>query len=489
MAHHFTAGEGALWTQPGGPNTPPVYLGCHEIGDIDEPQGDVELIYCPDPSGPNRFMVVNSLQGSAGAITATVTTDVTDELDYLERARCATPIYVHMVQAGLKNVFTNYDRSFVLTNARVTSRGVSSLTTRAPDNNQRAEMTFDLAAETLIRAVRMSMSRQGISEVQSIKDVSFCNAEECRSATSPGYGSCQIGFATTAAGAAATAKVLMTINGGAWAATVAAPFAVDVDLGGVECFEMGRNTTRVIVSRGETVAGQPAAIAYSDDSGATWVTVTVGANVGAFITTQALRAIGRSDIWAGTSLGYIYHSGDGGVTWDVQEAGIITSTAWNSIDFADADVGWAAGVANEIARTIDGGVGWSPVNGPVAQSGVAINTIHAVDRNRAWIGYANGKLYYTNDAGVTWVERGFSGSGVGSVADIDFIDEYMGVLVRNNGSNVGAVLTTIDGGYTWEPMTTPTNSGLTVAHVCDYLSFFVTGNANSGSGFIAKATA
>ena len=437
----------------------------------------------------NQFQVVNSLQGSAGAITTTITTDVTDELDYLERVKCPTPIYVHMVRAGLKNVFTNYDRSFVLTNARVTSRGLTSLTTRTPDNNQRAEMTFDLAGETLIRAVRISMARQGISESQNIKDITFCNAEECRSGVSPGMGSCEIGFAVAAAGTGAAANVIRTINGGSWAATVAQPFAADVDLGGVECFEMGRNSTRVLVSRGESVVASPATVAYSDDSGATWVSVALPGATGSWVAPQALKAVDRSNIWAGTSIGYIVHSGDGGVTWQTQEAGVINNAAWNSIDFADADVGWAGGVANEIARTIDGGTGWSPITGPAGQAAVAINTIHAVDRNRAWIGYANGRLFFTNDAGATWTERGFSGSGVGSIADIDFIDEYMGVLVRNTASPVGNVLTTIDGGYTWEPMATPTNSGLSVAFMCDYLSFFVAGAANAGSGYIAKATA
>ena len=34
MAHHFVAGEGALFAQIDGPNTIPVYLGCHQIGDV-----------------------------------------------------------------------------------------------------------------------------------------------------------------------------------------------------------------------------------------------------------------------------------------------------------------------------------------------------------------------------------------------------------------------------------------------------------------------
>ncbi|MFG0252983.1 MAG: hypothetical protein ACF8NJ_08935, partial [Phycisphaerales bacterium JB038] len=64
MAHHFVGGEGALWIQRNGPGTRPVFLGCHQLGDVDEPQGDTEAIYCPDPSGPSRFKVVGSIEGT-----------------------------------------------------------------------------------------------------------------------------------------------------------------------------------------------------------------------------------------------------------------------------------------------------------------------------------------------------------------------------------------------------------------------------------------
>ena len=53
----FTAGQGAVWVQPSGPNTKPMYLGCHEVGEVSEGQGDVTLLYCPSAarSGRNCF--------------------------------------------------------------------------------------------------------------------------------------------------------------------------------------------------------------------------------------------------------------------------------------------------------------------------------------------------------------------------------------------------------------------------------------------------
>jgi photosystem II stability/assembly factor-like uncharacterized protein len=487
MSHHFVSGEGILWAQIDGPNTQPYLLGCHQLGDVDEPQGDVELIYCPDPSGPSRFRVVNSVQGAAGAVTTSITTDVTDELDYLERGRCAVPIYVHMSKAGRKDVFTNYDRSFVLTNARVTSRGLTGLTARTPDDNARAEMTFELSAEELVRVVRLSLNRQTLTETLAVNDLTFCNGESCRTTTSAGMDVCQIGFAAVDATVGVAANVLYTSNGADWAATAVDPFGTAENVTGVECFELGRDTTRVIVARGSADAGAPAEIAFSDDNGATWTSVNAGATNGQYApSAQSLHAFDRNNLWLGTQDGYIYYSDDAGLTWAAQDSGVINTGVWNAIHFSDELTGYAVGAANAIAKTIDGGESWSVVTGPSANAAVAATSLFVLDRNRAWVGYANGTLYYTLDGGTTWTQRSFAGSGVGQVRSIKFINEYVGVMARNNASPVGTVLMTIDGGFTWETVTTPTNSGLNSVYVCSPWRFYVAGEANGGTGFIGK---
>lgn len=487
MTHHYVAGEGALWAQVNGPNTAPVYLGCHQIGDIDEPQGDVELIYCPDPSGPSRFRVVNSLQGAAGAVTTSITTDITDELDYLERAKCSLPIYIHMVKSGLKNVFTNYDRSFVLTNARITSRGLTGLTARTPDDNTRSEQSFELSAESLIRAVRLEIARQSISETGAINDVSFCNAETCATDEEVAMGACEIGFAVTDHVSNASANVLKTTNGGTWAVAGANdPFDVQQNIIGVECFEMGRDTSRVLVANGTTDAGGPLELSYSDDMGTTWTDVTAGSTNGEFVpNNNSLFSLSRDNVWVGSNLGRIYYSNDGGTSWAVQENAVIHQGAWNAVHFSNDMVGWAGGAAGKIARTIDGGDSWGEITGPINQ---AINAVFSFDRNRVWVGYDNGTLYFTRDGGVTWTQRSFAGSGVGKVKDIKFYNEYVGVMVRNNATPVGNALMTIDGGYTWEPMTTPTNTGLNAVYVCNEHSFYIVGEPQASTGYIAKAS-
>jgi photosystem II stability/assembly factor-like uncharacterized protein len=492
MPVHFVSGQGSLWAQRNGPNTEPIYLGCHQLGDVDQPEGDVELIYCPDPSGPSRFKVVGSVQGAAGAITTSITTDVTDELDELERAKCPFTLFAHMSKSGRKDVFPNFDRTFVFTNVRITNRGISNLVARTPDDNSRSEQSFDISSEALLRLKEPSINRQSIAETSHINDITFCNDETCRTDEQSAQAVAQLGFAATDAPAGSpgvTANVLKTTNGSTWTATASDPFAAAENIIGVECFDLGRDTTRVVVARGTTDASNPAEIAYSDDNGTTWSNVNVGSTNAEYAPTRfSLFAYDRNNIYLGTQAGRIYFSGDAGLSWEAVENQVIHSGAWNVINFVDQNVGWAGGAANILARTVDGGTGWSVITGPSAEAANAVTTIEVLDRNRVWVGYDSGNLYYTNDGGVNWGTRSFTGTGIGQVRDVKFFNDSLGFLATNNASPLGTVHWTIDGGYTWSTLTTPTNAGINMLYVADEWTVFAAGEAQGGTGYIAKGT-
>ncbi|HUW94628.1 MAG TPA: YCF48-related protein [Anaerolineae bacterium] len=490
MTHHFVSGEGALWAQRNGPNTVPVYLGCHQLGDVDQPEGDVELIYCPDATGPSRFKTVGSLQGAAGAITTSVTTDITDELDELERTKCPFTLFVHMSKSGRKDVFTNFDRTYVFVNVRITSRGLTNLTARTPDDNARAEQTFDLSAEELLRLITPTITGQSNSETMAANDITFCNEETCRTSEDPASDICQTGFIacdSALASPSASANVLKTTNGGTWTATAADPFGVQEGISGVECFALSRDETRVLASRGSPVHLEPAQVAYSDDSGANWTIVNVGSvNFSYIATGQSMFAFDRNNIYVGLTNGYIYKSVDAGLSYTAVESATIHAGIWNAIHFADDNVGYAVGAANVVAKTLDAGVSWSSVTGPTAEAGNAAVTVFVQDRNRVWVGYDSGTLYYTLNGGSTWTERAFSGSGVGQVRDIRFFNDSLGFMAVNNASPIGTIHWSIDGGYTWSALTTPTNTGLNRLYICDQWTFFTCGEVQASIAFIAK---
>lgn len=484
---HFTAGQAALWAQFS-PNTAPTYLGCHEVGDIEVPGGDIELITCPDPAATNKFRVVGSVQQAAGAPTTEVTADFMDELDALERAFGSFNLFVHKIKKGRRDVFSNFDRTVIMRRARKTSHTLSNMAARSEDNNDRSEQAFGLSGEEVLFPMRLTLIRQSITEANAINDIAFCNQQTEATDDSPAQDSCQIGFAVADPTALATANVLKTTNGATWTATTD-PFAADEVVIAVECFEVARDQVRVVVARGTTDAGAPAEIAYSDDSGTAWTVVTVGATNGQFApNNQSLFILDRNNIWLATTGGYIYKSSDAALSWAAQESGVIHAGAWNAVKFVNTQDGIAGGAANVIAKTIDGGTTWSAVTGPAGQGADAIMTVDILDQNRFWIGYNDGKLFYTNDAGVTWSERAFTGSGVGTVRHIEFRNEMEGILVQNTAAPVGYVHMTVDGGYSWERLNLVTNAGLNAGYICDEWKIYAVGEPSGGTGVIIKGS-
>ena len=306
----------------------------------------------------------------------------------------------------------------------------------------------------------------------------------------PAVESCQTGYIACDAASSAKANVLATSNGATWAATAADPFANDEHIASVRCVEISRDSTRVMVFRGVTDGSNPAELAYSDDGGASWTNVNIGATNGEFVTFgNAVEAFDLNNIWVVTSEGYIYKSEDAGLTWSAQESGVITSDALNCVHFADKNVGIVGGDNNILMKTIDGGETWSQVSMPAGQSTDEIYAVFALDSQRFWVGYSDGNLYCTFDGGTTWNTRSFTGSGSGAIKSIKFINELQGVLVHNTSAPVGGVHMTFNGGYSWEKLTAFSNSGLNDIAICDDLKMFVVGETNSSTSYVAKGTA
>jgi photosystem II stability/assembly factor-like uncharacterized protein len=488
----FLAGEASVWLQRLGPNTKPEYLGCHEVGDIDEPFGDVTPLYCPDPSRAGKWKISGSYQGEPGLPTTTITTDVRKVADLLERVRCPTDLIVHQVKCGRRDLFTNYDRSFLLSGATLTSRGLQGLAARDPGSEAETTQTFDLTISQLERIFLMELQRQTLAATQDVLAIAFCDQAKCADDCGAASDGCQYGVLVTKSSGASAGmpEVYYTIDGGlTWTATAADPFAVAEDISAVICFPISRTVTRILVARGTTDPANPAEVAYSDDNGATWHNVDLPGADGDFVVeSEGLFALDYAHIWAVTDDGYINFSDDGGLTWTAQDAAVLAATGWNAIEFADSENGYVVGDTNELGKSVDGGDSWQVVTGPVAEAAANVTALEVLDANNVWIGYNNGHLYYTTDGGTTWTLRTVPVALTG-IAEIEFYSAQVGFLVGNNATPDGFLLRTIDGGYTWEVITAPGNGGFQDLWVCDPNTAFVVGAVEGGTGFVGKAAA
>lgn len=484
----FTTKDGAAWIQTGGPNTQPQYLGCVDVDTLEEPGGLIDTLYrCFNPDG-SGWRIVNATITPPDPVTTTLTTYIGEVASYLENLSCPVTLFFHSRDTGKADIFTNYKRSFVLGTAYVGDKSVSNVVMREEDTQ--GEQAFSISALPPVhRVYNVQAVRNTITSTIALNNITFCNAAKCASDSGPAQAICDTGYATGDApvGSASTSTdVLYTSDGGAtWTATSTDPFAAAEDINGLVCFPLTATVTRVVVARGETDAGNPAEIGYSDDNGTTWTNVDVGSTNGQYVLgPEGLFAYDQYNIWMVTNSGYIYASNDGCATWETQDAGAATSNGLYCVHAPSNRTVWAAGASDTILRSLDGGSTWSAVTATGA--GATINSIFAFDSQRAWVATANGRLYFTLDGGTTWTRRRFSGDTAGSAKSVKFYNSLVGFMVHDTAAPVGRVFRTIDGGYTWELITTPTNAGLNGLTICGNNAAWAVGEVSSTYGMMVK---
>ena len=112
-----------------------------------------------------------------------------------------------------------------------------------------------------------------------------------------------------------------------------------------------------------------------------------------------------------------------------------------------------------------------------------------MDKNRCWAALANGTLWYSTDGGVSWTQRTGNGlPGAGAYRGLWFVNEYQGFLIHNTAVPVGTVYITQNGGWSWEALTTPTNTGLNYICAVNASLAFICGEVTAATSFIAKIT-
>jgi photosystem II stability/assembly factor-like uncharacterized protein len=491
---HF-AGEGAIWAQPDGLGTKPEFLGCHELGDIAIPKGDVKLYYCPDDAIPNEYVVMDSIQSAPGPVTTSIKTDLLKMADILEDVRCKIPVYIHRVDCPPKNVFSNYYRSFGMPATWITNRGLTKMSSRDPDTQDRTEQTFDLTAEEGVDYFKFKASRIAVAETEAFTDVTACDFAACAGACGAASLACDTLYAATDTKSGSPVNKAdvwkISCKGATLFNLLTDPFAGGEKIASIECIIIDKDTTRLIVARGTTDAGNPMEVAISDDSGATWSYVNVGTLNGQYaMGPNALYVLDAYHIWLACSSGYIYFSSDFGITWTAQTSGGVTAANLWAVNFYNDQIGFAVGETNAVIYTIDGGSVWTAGVGATGQGADTITDVAVLTENNVFISYNDGNLYRSDD-GVSsiagdWELRGFSGSGAGSITDMDWYSEAQGALTWNPAVGMGKMFTTIDGGWTWEAVTID-NAGLAAVHFCSPKLIYGAGNIYQGTGLLFKA--
>jgi photosystem II stability/assembly factor-like uncharacterized protein len=143
--------------------------------------------------------------------------------------------------------------------------------------------------------------------------------------------------------------------------------------------------------------------------------------------------------WASGRWGSIWHTSDGGKTWEQQESNTRFTLA--DIYFVDPNNGWAVGNQGTIVHTSDGGKTWEKQNSPVSFYHMGV---FFVTPEKGWIASEETHILYTEDGGKTWTVQ-FKDVEF-RLKSISFSDEQHGWAV----GEYGYTYYTADGGKTWE---------------------------------------
>lgn len=459
---------GAIFIQLNGSNTQPQFVGCVDMDTLTEPGGEIDtLIRCLKVDG-SGWTVKGATVKTVDTVTTSLTTyveSIQSALDLIQGSQAN--LFVHEREDGRANVFLNYVRSWAFQNIQVGGKTASDLVNKDTDTPGMAAYPIS-ARPPVYRILQKDITRQSITETSALTCIVFCDVD------------CTTGFIGCEAGSGATADVLYTSNGGTtWTATATDPFSTNERIASIACFLAIRNINRVMVALGTARASNPMAIAYSDNAGATWTSVDVGSVNGQYAKNHnSLFAYSPYHIWLVCGAGYIYKSIDQGMNWTAQESGATTTSSLYAVYFISETTGVVVGASGAVLVTMDGGFTWTLRTAPTAGS---LNTVCMIDQEHIWTGGSNGILYYSTDGGVTWNTRLFSGSGNGDIRTIKFTG-LLGYMVVNY--TVGAVYTTIDGGYTWELQGAPTNTGLNDVFICAANNVWVAGKVTTGTGVL-----
>ena len=471
----------ALWVQPDGPNTKPEFLGCHDLGDIVEPSGSITLVRCMDKK-KGGWKTVGSTQAPPDAVTTSIDSLTFAVRDWLEKLSCEFNLYVLTRNGGEADIFENYIRAIVLNNARITSRSDSGLVHH--EEEQTSMQSRDIEAwPPVIRTGELTARRQTTSETLALNDIFTYSPLDCENRIKPGD---KVIAMADASGY--TGNVLQTLDAGVnWAELAADPFATGKNIMSGVAVAISDTVVRLIVAK-EATGGQQGQIAYSDDNGATWNLVSIGgasAGHGA-VTGRSLFALDQGHIWLVSALGYIYFSYDGGVSWTAQTSGGLTTKNGLSIAFQDENYGMAGFADDVILYTTNGGETWA-LTAAVSGTGNDVLVVSA-SGDFWWLGMEGGTMWYSRDLGATWTQRSFTGSGSGDITDMAWANDCIGYAIHNSSAPVGEILCTINGGYSWKAITTPTNAGLNALTVADDSTVYVAGEVQGGTAVIIKVT-
>lgn len=439
-----------------GPAYVPVYQGRARALSPSWDLGDLTPIREPDPNRYGAFRIVESIKGEKGLPTLSIQARYQFTISaFLELARrgCPIDIQVHLGQCQDPRDFNlGWDKILVLEGADLSSWSAEDLGALEQGQNAVVHEQIDTAALDMYEISPMVMRELDGAEVMGyVIDVAICDSITCGICGIPSTGCLHV-FALTEGQIGSpgiSAELVFSDDGGAtFGETNVATLGFDRDPSAMACVG-----PRLAVISAQAGAAAEDALHWAEiadilSDNDVWASTDVG-----FVPAGAPHAIfslGSGLTWIVSAAGYVYFSADitNGVV--VQDAGVAAgNNILNDIHGYDENNLVAVGEAGACILTRDGGDNWANVD-TTDIGAVPLNCVWMRSADEWFIGTRQGRLYYTRDGGLNFIEKEFPGSSTGIVYEIVFATPTVGYMAHDvGGAENGRILRTIDGGYSW----------------------------------------
>jgi photosystem II stability/assembly factor-like uncharacterized protein len=212
--------------------------------------------------------------------------------------------------------------------------------------------------------------------------------------------------------------------------------------------------------------GENGTIIHTADGGNTWdIQYNFFPNIVYsvfFLDSQTGYAAGGPPDWTST----IYKTTDGGANWQCMFPFYMSDRILNNIFFVNGQVGWAVGERSEAYRTDDGGSSWASY--PVGTND-DFNAVWFTDAMHGWIVSSFGIIYRTLNGGYTWSSDTLS---LHPLLSICFTGDSTGYICGYQG----LIFKTEDGGNSWTQKTSALSGTLNKIQFVSQDTGFIVGD-------------
>lgn len=433
------------------------YYPCAAVDGLSQDFGETTNIECPDPHSYGKFIVVDSVPGEISRLTTTLTTRLSRTAPSLFRSlsqkQCSFDFHLHYGLCARPTDFNTYDKVGIFEDVAITSYGTDPLSVLSSGDRGEVNETIDVSVGKYYEVVTLEYNETdtvNTALASAIIDSVLADVQSCGIGCTDSSDGCEVMFAIDADG-----DLIMSSDGGVtWALNNDPWGTVTIGLGYLNGLVWTYNTaTSAIISASKEDAlamNAPASTSASTGS-ETAVDMANGVAYGLVVGTNGFVGVLRSPA-----------SG-----FDATYTNSFTGEDFTVVNFNPyGDFALLGGANGALVYTANG-EDFVSITGPSAQSAVSVSAVMPVTEKKWLVGYADGDVYCTDNAGGTWSLLAVPG-GANPVKDIAMSTTHVLWILKNN-----VLYKSIDGGASWvkQPQSKkafPTSSALNDVLICPY---------------------